>query len=1106
MTEMPINKARFRLGAHQAKSGTELALTPAQRAVEAFSGGEHRLVYGAPATGKSVAAQHLALRLAREHGPASVLVLAANRESANRMRDEIALAFQGATPGPLARTISSLAFSILRQAALQEGLREPELISGPEQDRILKAILEPYAVSAGSSFASTEFTERTNALAELGFPKYVTAQVASLRGFRAELRDLIAVCQENRITPDRLAQLGVEHGVDIWAGAASIYRAYLHNLREPAYENRHDSSTLLNVAYDLLVSDASSTAAVLGQLRTIIVDDAQELTQGATRLLEAIAQRGVSMVLLGDPDAAVLGFRASDPRAMRDLMTSLGSYAPPVILEALDGLKPSIRLAMNRVSNKIKVELAGPQRSANVIAPSPATSPELLPESASTADEADSRDETDSLDETGWPDESLLGDDNSLELRIHDNPASESAWLAHRLRQLHLHEGLDWRDIAVVGRSREILNTFEAELAAENLPVLLHGARSALKDEFASRELLQLARFAISPRELTIDEVIGFLSGPYCGLDSLALRRLRRVLRRQELEAGGNRTADELLLELFEAPGSAVTIGTPEGFALADFIRSIFETRALAADGASVDQLLWQLWSTSKAKNRWVAQSRGLGEVAVQANRNLDALVALFSAANRHVERNPDSDPVTFIDFQLELELPEDTLSLNYRDDNRIQLLTPAALIGREFEAVILVGMQEGVWPNLKARSSLMRATALAEFLSGRIESPKQVSRAEIFGELRMLYKALGSARTRVIFSSVESEESQISQFAGLLTAEVPDAKTFNEPALTLRGKVGEIRRRLHTETDAAKRAELLQALAVLAEQGVPGAATSEWFGAKPLSTTEPLVNLAAGDLVYISPSQFEKFLECPLHWFMSSHGAREGGFEANLGTLLHKVLEEAVDETETGLNAAVESKWHTLDFESEWVERAQRKKAREMVSWLAGYLAEKKAAGIEAIAREQRIQATIGQAKISGNIDRVERSADGSIQIVDLKTGSATKHRVSGMDDNAQLALYQLAYEHGGALMIPGVVEGDRLIGASLIFPGEPAVRTQVSLVAEDNRALRETWLERVKNAIEGMAMSDGFFIANIGSHCHDEYSYGDCPIFLTEAVSHGG
>ena len=1087
MTETPVNQARFRLADHQANAATPISLSVGQSAVAELTLESHALVIGAPGTGKSTAVRALVQRLSATHGPASVLAIAANRESANLMRDQIALGFQGATPGPMARTLSSLAFSILRQAALEAGYREPELISGPEQDRMLKAILEPFA--AGSAeFGSADFSAKTESLVELGFPKYVTAQVAALRGFRAELRDLIAVCQENLISPDELKRLGEAHDLQIWIGAAEIYRRYFETLREPAFENRHDSSTLLNMAeqYVLqLVGDFAarvSVPAALQQLKLLAIDDAQELTPGATRFLKALAAYGIKLVLVGDPDAAVLGFRAADARGMRTLFTELGASTNPIVLGPLGGEpsagKRELLSALSRVSGKLTTELAGPQRAANVV--------------PSTVDATESQETAES--------------GNSIEVRLHDNSASESAWLAHRLRQLHLHEGVAWQRIAVVGRSRDVLSAFEAELAAENIPVLLHGARSALRDEFASRELLQLLRFVLEPRELSLDEAVGFLSGPYCGLDSLALRRLRRALRRQELEAGGQRTADELILELFSAPGSAVTIKTPEGFTLSDFMINLHATSKLAAENATVDQLLWSLWSASKAKSRWVQQSRGLGEIAVQANRNLDALVALFSAANRFVERTPEAKPLDFVAFQLDLELPEDTLSLNYRNDNRVQLMTPSALIGKEFDVVVLVGMQEGIWPNLKARSSLMRATALAEFITGRIDSPKEVSRNEIFGELRMLYKAIGAARNKLVLSAVENEELQASQFASLLVDEVPEPITFNEPALTLRAKVGEIRRALHTVTEPSEREELLQALHVLGEQGVPGARVDQWYGAKGLSTTEPLVNLEGGELVYISPSQFEKFIQCPLHWFMSSHGAREGGFEANLGTLLHKVLEEASDESEAALDTAVESKWHTLDFESEWVERSQRKKARDMVKWLAAYLAEKKAANIEAIAREQKIQATIGQAKISGNIDRIERSPDGQIQIVDLKTGTVDKFAVNSMDDNAQLALYQLAYEHGGALLIPGVVEGDRLIGASLIFPGAKATRTQSSLSREANPALHDHWLEQVSSAVRGMAMSDGFFVANIGSHCHDDYSYGDCTTFLTEAVSHAG
>ncbi|MEY4450489.1 MAG: hypothetical protein RLZZ304_864 [Actinomycetota bacterium] len=1082
MSENSVNRARFRLAPHQDQLAAEVKLGGGQQALAEVEAGTHALVYGAAGTGKTVGVRALALRIAREQGPAAVVAVAASREAANLLRDQLALQFQGSTPGPMARTVSSLAFSILRQAALDSGFVEPELVSGPEQDRILKELLAPYAVGRDSEFAGAEFIASAQSLAELGFPKFLSPQVVGLRGFRAELRDLIAVAQENQIDPDRLAELGEQHDLPIWVGAAHFYRLYVERLREPAYLNRHDSATLLNVASEYVqgLSDGDRIPAVLAGLKTVIVDDAQELTKGAIRLLRSLAERGIGLVLVGDPDASVLGFRASDPRAMRDLMNELGSGIQPIVLEARDQARGStLNDVLLKVANKISPELAGPQRAAL----------------ASAGTTACSEAEVDDVDPSP-----------ALEVRVHDTPASEAAWLANRLRQLHLHDGLAWRSIAVVARSREALRQFEAELAAENVPVLLAGARAALRDEYASRELLTLLRFALEPRELTLEQAVGFLTGPYCGLDSLGLRRLRRSLRRQELEGEGNRTADELILEMFAAPGAAVTLKTPEGFLVADFLKSIEATRIEAAERATVDRLLWTLWSASKARKAWVELSRGLGEVAVQANRNLDALVALFSVANRYVERSPEADALEFVAFQLDLELAEDTLSLNYRDDNRIQLLTPSALIGREFEAVVLVGMQEGSWPNLKARSSLLRATGLAELASARSTAPALASRTEIFDELRMLYKAIGVAKTRVLLSAVEGEESEVSQFVELVAGSIPESESFNEPALSLRSLVGELRRKLHSTKDAGARNEIHAALSLLAEQGVPGAAPAEWYGSRALSTIEPITNLAAGELVYISPSQFDKFLKCPLHWFMSSHGAREGGFEANLGTLLHKVLEEATDESESALNNAVESKWHTLDFESEWVERSQRKKAREMVSWLAGYLADKKADKIEAIAKEQKIKAEIGQAKISGNIDRIERSASGEIVIADLKTGASAPSQTSMDSENAQLALYQLAFEHGGALAIPGYQDGDRLVGATLIFPGAKKVLTQSSLNAEANPALQAMWLEKVQVAVRGMAMSDGFFLANIDSHCHDDNSYGDCKLFLTEAVSHAG
>ena len=50
----------------------------------------------------------------------------------------------------------------------------------------------------------------------------------------------------------------------------------------------------------------------------------------------------------------------------------------------------------------------------------------------------------------------------------------------------------------------------------------------------------------------------------------------------------------------------------------------------------------------------------------------------------------------------------------------------------------------------------------------------------------------------------------------------------------------------------------------------------------------------------------------------------------------------------------------------------------------------------------------------MNGSIDRVERAADGSVVIVDLKTGSRDHRGRTTIDAHPQLGAYQLAYAEG--------------------------------------------------------------------------------------------
>jgi RecB family exonuclease len=708
------------------------------------------------------------------------------------------------------------------------------------------------------------------------------------------------------------------------------------------------------------------------------------------------------------------------------------------------------------------------------------------------------------------PRQALVDADNQgLEGHVFNQPQAEVAWLARRLRELHLYDGIAWNQMAVVARSRGQLDQLAVDLAHESVPVDVAGSQSALRDEFGSRILLRVADVLLSARQVDAPLAVELLTSPLCGLDSLGLRRLRRGLRREELLADGTRNSDELIAALFDAAGSVVTIKSQEGKKVDRFLKNYFAGAEIARDKTqSIEDLLWQIWDSSGLAKQWQELSRGVGEVALQANRNLDSVVALFAAANRYAERNPGADPRVFVDQQLALGLPEDTLALNDTQKQSVLLLTPSGLIGRRFSVVAIPQLIEGVWPNLRPRSSLLGATALDGLMSGRIQDATQTQRSELPDELRMLHKAVGAASERLLVSATSSDDNQISQFIGLMLGEIPEPTNYESGALTLRGMAGSLRRRLVQSTGPESDTYAL-GLARLASAGVAGAHPDSWYGLLPLSTIEPLADLENEDVV-IRPSQLENFVKCPLHWFLNAHGGGDKTFSANLGSLVHKALELGAEVNEESLWKLVESKWHTLNFESDWLEQAGERKAKKMIGNMVQYLRKFEADGARVIGREVSFEFKINQALVRGQVDRLELYPDGRVMIVDLKTGSKA-FTAEEARENPQLGLYQLAFDNGAfetLLQWPaGFNPKDaKLAGAKLLLVSgdKPTEREQDSI--DDNRVARNNFENMIAAATRGMAMEEHVFVAQVGSHCTNENEFGSCKIHLTKAVSYAG
>jgi RecB family exonuclease len=395
-----------------------------------------------------------------------------------------------------------------------------------------------------------------------------------------------------------------------------------------------------------------------------------------------------------------------------------------------------------------------------------------------------------------------------------------------------------------------------------------------------------------------------------------------------------------------------------------------------------------------------------------------------------------------------------------------VLVTTPVGVAGLEFDTVVVAGLQDGVWPNLRPRGSLLGLGELVARLDGR-EAPASAvdeRRAVLSDELRLFALAASRARAVLVLAAVANDDEAPSVLFGLADGPAPDTGATAPNAL--RPLVGLLRRTAVSGPEE-ERGDAAAALARLARAEVPGAAPASWWGLAPASTEEPLVP-DPDEPVRVSPSKLERFEESPLDWFLERVAGGEPMLAGAIGTMLHWVMETATAPDEAALVAALEGRWRELDFEATWVEDRERRLAHRMVGAISRYLADRAGDGSTLLGGETRFEFAVGRALATGTIDRVERDGEGRIRVIDLKTGS-TRPSKEGTARHAQLGVYQLAVAAGA---VEGVTGGEASDGAALLFVRSKS-KDPYALLAQaplDEAAAAE-FRDRLTAAAEGMA-----------------------------------
>ncbi|WP_425300189.1 PD-(D/E)XK nuclease family protein [Nocardia flavorosea] len=536
-------------------------------------------------------------------------------------------------------------------------------------------------------------------------------------------------------------------------------------------------------------------------------------------------------------------------------------------------------------------------------------------------------------------------------------------------------------------------------------------------------------------------------------------------------------------------------------------LRALDRARRVRRDGGSVEDVLWALWTGSRLEKRWLAQSERGGAAGMQADRDLDAAVALFDAAAAYTDRLPGATIEGFVEYLTEQQIAQERAARS-RQDEAVDLLSAHAAAGREWEVVAVAGVQEGIWPDPRPRGTLLHTEDLVDHVAGITE---RVSRSApiLAEERRLLFLACSRARRSLLVTAVESVTGERDLVPSRFLAELVGGESDGEPGalpiaepgrvLALHALVAELRAVVcDPDAGAERRRRAAAQLARLALAGIPGTAPGDWYGIPGLSTTETLWE--DDGPVALSPSTVELLRTCPLRWALERHGGSDGeNPHAVKGTLVHTLVQALAGRVPLDrVRAELARSWTSIDPETSWHSRQELRRTEAMldafVAWVRSTRAELTQAGVE-VPVDCELPGRGGEApavRIRGRIDRLERDDRGRFVIVDVKTG---KNPVSEADaaQHAQLATYQVAAAAGA---LDDTTADPEPGGARLVYVGLPAssgVAKERVQPAFDAEAL-DAWRDTIHTAAATTAGPGFLAIRNDGCrHCAVKNS---CPV----------
>jgi DNA helicase-2/ATP-dependent DNA helicase PcrA len=835
--------------------------------------------------------------------------------------------------------------------------------------------------------------------------------------FARDVLTFVALMKQNLVHPSALLLASEASAGERLRVLASIYQAYQLRLQNARMLDFRD---LISGAIELLQSNAPLREKLRAQFRLILVDEFQDVDPAQFELLRLVAPPEVHprLVVVGDPDQSIYGFRGTVPRLLsRDFAAAYGS--------ATRHLDDCRRCSQEALDGAERLLIAThPGRDSRLLR---TVAPRSAPPAVVVARESD--------------------------------PVDEAFFVAREIKRLLVESpGLTYRDFAILLRSTTALGApFEEALRALALPYEVRGSGATSRNEVVRF----LVGYLASLRRPDDPEAFeGALASSLGGVGARTVGRLRA----NAYERGRplKRVVDRLMYALaardplrYPLPwgGDAPAEARPEP----DFMAFLSDEELASLHAAMVARQRL-LGRASKLSLSALAYSvliedgamRRLLDLELPAEQRAEAISDLraaiegLEAIEAVHERLTGARPMlSDISGSLESLLAaaaDDSAAAPGRRD-AVQVMTVHQAKGLEFEVVFCSGFAHGLFP-LPARPHPLldeqdRAW-LEGFKVGFMPSWPSDPDGHLAEEARLAYVAMTRARRRLYMTYADTYLRQAGPSVFLEMA-APEAETRSLMRGSSRLQPGDVL--LPREAEV-----LLAAHRPALTDGVPARAAA--FGLDVAFLVDPESgepfesyggdrNPTSVQIDHFSPTTLNDYLKCPrLYWYNHHPGLVEEPRSVAMerGGFLHEVLEDF---------HAKEGEWRPLDSEhqKEWLEAAlqghlesylihmegvldRKREERQVRSLLTNYI--RFVTGMQLIRRlrtidtEIRFSLQLDGSEIVGKIDRVNDVGDGEVEVVDYKTGSGKPMKYAyeayfGPElYDVQLALYYLACKDG--------------------------------------------------------------------------------------------